>query len=298
MMLVGSANMDLVIRAPRFPEPGETLTGSTFQTFPGGKGANQACAAAKLGSRVKLVAKLGSDAFGDSLMGSLTECGVICSSIYRDTDVSTGVALITVDDSGQNTIVVSPGTNALLSAEEVDQAFGGSPGKVVLSQLEIPLETVIAAAQNAAESVFILNPAPARQLPDDLVKLVDVITPNETEAHSLTGILPTDHASCQAAAEALLSRGAKHIIITLGGRGCYYAGPNGHRHFPAFPVQPIDTTAAGDAFSGALAMGLARGWSMESAIQFAAVAAALSTTKMGAASSMPTFSEVEAALRV
>ncbi len=294
VMLVGSANMDLVVRATRFPLPGETLQGSGFQRFPGGKGANQATAAGKLGANVGILTKLGADPFGDELVASLSSAGVLTDWVLRDPAVSTGVALITVDDAGQNTIVVSPGTNALLVPSEVETAFRELSAKVVLAQLEIPLETVIAASKLGSDAIFILNPAPARHLPDDLLATVDYLTPNETEAEELTAILPSDDASCLACARILFDKGVKNVLFTLGARGSFLATTKYGRHFPTIPVKPIDTTGAGDAFNGAFAHFLASGEDIERAIHLANITGALSTTRAGAQASMPSLIEVMA----
>ena len=286
--------MDLVVRTHRFPLPGETLTGQNFQTFEGGKGSNQASAVGKLGGRVGIVAKVGNDEFGDQLVSGLSRCGVKTTWILRDSVEATGVALITVDEAGQNTIVVAPGSNARLTAEEVRSSLSTVNSSVLLAQLEIPLACVDAAAGFATDRMFILNPAPARELPDALLSKVDYLTPNETEAQVLTGILPYDTASCLAAAKILMDKGVKNVLFTLGAKGSFLANAMGGRHFPSISVTAVDTTGAGDAFNGALALFLARGESVDRAIHLANVTGALSTTKPGAQASMPTLSEVVA----
>ena len=292
VMLVGSANMDLVVRTHRFPGPGETLQGLGFKTFTGGKGANQAAAAGKLGAKVGLIAKVGTDAFGDQLVDALAESGVDTSFILRETECSTGVALITVDDSGQNTIVVAPGANALLAPSDVQSGLDRVDFSVLLAQLEIPLETVVAASNFAANRTFILNPAPAKELASDLLCHVDYLTPNETEAHILTGILPVDEETCIASAATLLDRGVKNVLFTLGAKGSFLANSRGGHHFPSIEVNPVDTTGAGDAFNGAFAFFLAKGEPVERAISLANIVGALSTTKLGAQASMPSIEEV------
>ena len=294
VMLVGSANVDLVVRTHRFPSPGETLTGQSFQTFAGGKGSNQASAIGKLGGNAGIVAKVGADAFGDQLVTGLVACGVKTDWVLRDPDEATGVALITVDDNGQNTIVVAPGTNALLTPAEVRSAVEAVDFSVLLVQLEIPMECVLTAAEFATGRTFILNPAPARPLSDELLAKVDYLTPNESEAQILTGVLPSDDATCLAAARVLLDKGVKNIIFTLGANGSFLANSKGGRHFPSNPVTPVDTTGAGDAFNGALALFLAQGEPVERAIHLANISGALSTTKPGAQASMPTLAEVMA----
>ena len=292
VMLVGSANVDLVVRTHRFPLPGETVLGSTFQTFAGGKGANQATAVSKLGGKCGLIAKIGVDRFGDQLLESLRSSRVDISRVLRDADNPTGIAMITVDDAGQNTIVAAPGANALVLPEEVKLGLSTVEFNVLLTQLGIPLESVMAVSKHAEGKVFILNPAPARRIPDELLARVDYLTPNETEAQVLTGVLPVDDASCLEAAGLLLERGAKNILFTLGPKGSYLVNRHGGRHFPSIAVKAIDTTAAGDAFNGALAHFLANGEDVERAILLANVAGALCTTKPGAQAAMPKLSEV------
>jgi len=292
VMLVGSANIDLVVRSPRFPAPGETLQGTSFQTFAGGKGANQAVAIGRLGGRCGLIGKVGMDAFGDELIDSLRLSGVDTSFILRDATCATGVAAITVDDSGQNTIVVAPGTNRLLTVAEVATALSSTSAKVFLAQLEIPIEVVDAVAGFAREFTFILNPAPAQKLSARLLSLVDYLTPNESEAEVLTGILPVDNESCLRAADVLLDSGVKNVLFTLGKEGSFLANRSGGRHFPSTKVNVVDTTAAGDAFNGAFAHFLSGGEPVERAILFANIAGALCTTKAGAQTAMPTLAEV------
>jgi len=292
VMLVGSANMDLVIRTQRFPQPGETIPGLSFQTFAGGKGANQAVAAGKLGAKARLLAKLGQDAFGDELIRSLSGNGVDTGLVLRHLTEATGVALITLDTTGQNTIVVAQGTNALLTPEDVSAGLGSCDFQILLVQLEIPMESVIAASKFHNGRIFILNPAPAAAVADEVLSRVDYLTPNETEAHALTGILPTDDASCLSAARILLDRGVKNVIFTLGARGSYLANQLGGRHFPSISVAPVDTTGAGDAFNGAFARFLSRGDEVERAIHLANIAGAITATRLGAQASMPTLKEV------
>lgn len=292
-MVVGSANMDLVVRAPRFPLPGETLLGRDFATFPGGKGANQAAAAGRLGAKPRFVAKIGADAFGQALLSSLATSGVDTGSVIIDPTLSTGVAAITVDDAGQNTIVVAPGANGHLYADEAVGAVEEVDPGVVLCQLEAPLETVEAVAKSLVPGkLLILNPAPAAELSDTLLSRVDYLTPNETETEILTGIRPTDDTSCLDAAAKLFDRGVRHVIITLGDQGSFLATPQFGQHFPTMQVRPVDTTAAGDAFNGALAHFLSEGRDIDNAILLANVVGALSTLKHGAQSSMPTLREL------
>lgn len=295
-MVLGSANMDLVVRSPRFPEPGETILGSGFATFPGGKGANQAAAAGKLGAKPRFAGKVGSDAFGQELLMSLGRCGVDTGSVVMDPIHPTGIAAITVANSGQNTIVVAPGANGQLRSEEAQDAVTEVMPGVLLAQLEIPIDAVLGGMRAlATESLFILNPAPAQPIPDELLARADYITPNETETEILTGILPTNDDTCMEAAAVLFARGARNVIITLGEQGSFLATPQFGQLFPTFSVRAVDTTAAGDAFNGALAHFLSEGRDVDNAILLANVVGALSTTKAGAQASMPTLREVKEA---
>jgi ribokinase len=285
VLVVGSANMDLVFRTARMPSPGETLLGGQFATHPGGKGANQAVAIGRLGGAVSFVGKVGSDAFGVALRQSLTEATVNVDFL-QISEAPTGTAGIFVDDAGQNMIVVAPGANAEVSAEEVRIALQTLRPSVTLAQLEIPLEAVLAAAQ---ADRFILNPAPARQLPDDLLDRCFALTPNEFELQALTGIDSTEEA-----AKRLLDRGVQNVIVTLGEQGSYWVSASGGLHFPVPLVSPIDTTGAGDAFNGALAMFLAEGQDLANAIPLANCVGALATTRPGAQEAMPTRKELRA----
>jgi len=293
--VVGSLNMDLIVRSPRIPRPGETILGGTFHTAPGGKGANQAVAAARLGGTVAMVGRVGSDAFGDQLLGSLAADGVDAAHVARDS-AATGIALITVDDAGQNSIVVASGANAHLSPADVDGAASAiAAAGVLLLQLESPPETALRAAElaRAHGATVVLNPAPARALPDALLKLVDVLVPNESETSLLTGLPVGDVAQAEAAAEALLRLGVGAVILTLGARGALLAHAGGVEAVPPFPVTPLDTTAAGDAFLGALAVALAEGRPLAEAARWGNAAGALATTRLGAQPSLPTRQEIE-----
>ena len=288
ILVVGSANMDLVFRCPRFPAPGETLLGGEFAMHPGGKGANQAVAAGKLGGDIRFLGRLGIDSFAQDLRQSLVEGGVEVSLVSTDPVAATGTAVILVDAStGQNEIVVASGSNMMLSSSEVEKAVHGFPG-IVLSQLEIPMPAIEAAGES---SRFILNPAPACPLSDELLARVDVITPNETETEMLTGIAPVDMAACRAASEWFFSRGVGRTVITLGKRGAYVNDRSSDRVVPAPVVTPVDTTAAGDALNGALAVFLSRGDDLFDAVAKAVAYASLSTTRAGAISGMPTADE-------
>jgi ribokinase len=294
--VVGSLNMDLVARAPRIPQPGETIIGSDFHTVPGGKGANQAVAVARLGAHVSMVGRVGRDTFAGPLLDNLAAAGVDHSFVIQDSEAATGVALIVVDDAGQNSIVVASGANMRLSPADVDGAEAAIAGAdALLLQLESPLETVTRAAKVARTHgvKVILNPAPARPLPGALLSLVDVLIPNESETALLTGLPVGDQAEAKAAATALLALGVGTVILTLGERGALLAREEGAEHFPGFDVTPVDTTAAGDAFVGGFAVALAEGQTLAEAVRWGNSAGALATTKLGAQPSLPTRRAVE-----
>lgn len=299
IVVVGSLNMDLVAYTARLPEMGETILGQDFQTFPGGKGANQAVAAARLGAGVSMIGKVGQDAFGQALIENLQHNGVDTQSIFKDPDRPTGTAVITVDSEGRNTIVVISGSNYRLSPQDVEscrQTIAGAA--VLLLQLETPLETVLRAAQLAHESgvKVLLNPAPAQDLPDELYSLVDILIPNETEAALLTGLPVENREQVVQAAGSLLAKGAKSVLITLGRQGAVWVNASGSRFIPAFEVKAVDSTAAGDAFIGGLGCALASRMSMEEALRWGSAAGALAVTRKGAQSSLPTAAELKAFL--
>jgi ribokinase len=300
ILVVGSANMDLVVMTGRFPEPGETLLGGRFDMFPGGKGANQAVAASRLGARVTFIGKMGRDLFGERLAAGMKRDGVRLNRLLHDPRGSTGIALITVDRKGQNEIVVVSGSNMKLTSADIDrQRPVFSSVRAVLLQLEIPLPTVIHAARLARDHdlTVVLNPAPARTLPVTLLRMVDYLTPNESELAQLTGRSVRGVREAGQAARVLLEVGVKNVIVTLGARGALLVNRREATLCPAWKVSPVDTTAAGDAFNGALAMALASGQTVEAAIPFANAVAALSTTRRGAQSSMPRLEEVRAFVR-
>jgi ribokinase len=295
--VVGSLNMDLVARAVRLPQPGETIIGHDFRTVPGGKGANQAVAAARLGARVSMVGRVGGDAFGELLLENLAGSGVDRTHVRRDPQAATGVALIVVDDRGQNSIVVAPGANGRLTPADVEAAEAAiADSDALLLQLESPLESVTRAAEIArAQGVrVILNPAPARALPTSLLSLVDVLIPNESEAARLTSMPAGDRAEATAAASALQEMGVGQVIVTLGARGALWVQGENAEHFPAFEVTPVDTTAAGDAFVGSFAVALAEGRPLAEAVRRGNAAGAQAARGQGAQPSLPTRQALEA----
>jgi ribokinase len=301
IVAVGSLNADFVVTVPRFPAPGETVPGSGFAVFPGGKGANQAVAAARLGGEVWMAGQVGDDAHGRILTRSLASAGVDTTHVRVDPAEPTGVAVISIDATGQNQIVVVPGANGTFDAGALERSHELIAGaSIVLLQLEIPLATVAAAARIAREggAVVILDPAPARELPDGLLRSVDYVTPNETELATLTGAgTRFDPQEASLRARELIARGARSVVVKLGKMGALLAGHAGEHYWAPFPVDAVDTTAAGDAFNAAFAVALARGRTPVDAGTFATAAAACSVTRHGAQPSMPTAEEVERLLR-
>lgn len=297
IVVVGSSNTDMIIQMPRIPRPGETILGGRFSMAAGGKGANQAVAAARAGGSVTFIARVGSDMFGQKAIDGFVADGINVDHVIRDPQSPSGVALIFVADDGENSIGVASGANGRLSPADVERAkdvFGSAD--VLVMQLETPIETVRTAAQIAsARGVrVILNPAPAQRLGDDVLKCVSILTPNETEAELLTGIKVDDDNGAAQAAKALLAKGISTVLITLGARGAFVATRDGGAVVPGFKVEPVDTTAAGDVFNGALAVALAEKKALEDAVRFANAAAALSVTKLGAQPSAPTRKEIDA----
>jgi ribokinase len=299
IVVVGSSNTDMVVRVPTLPQPGETVLGGTFFTARGGKGANQAVAAARAGGSVAMIGCVGDDAFGDDTLAALIAEGIAVDAIRRVAGMPSGVALILVDDRGENCIAVASGANALLGAEEGARcAELLSTDGVLLVQLETPLETVVAAARAArrAGARVILNPAPARELPDELLGLVSVLTPNESEAERIAGIPVNGERGLEQAASALLARGVGAVVITLGAAGAYVATAEHRETLPGWPVEARDTTGAGDVFNGALAVALAEQMSLPDAVRFANAAAAISVTRDGAQPASPYRAEILALL--
>lgn len=290
VVVVGGANTDYLVRGAKLPAAGETSEGEDFQEAPGGKGANQAIAAARLGARVAFVARIGDDARGESLLSRLQAEGVETRYIVRDPTAPTGVALIMVDQAGQKQILTSPGANRRLSVADIDAAAPALKGaKVVLSQLETPLESVRQAFHlgRHAMAKTVLDPAPAIPLPDELLRLIDVIRPNAIEAGVLTDVPVVDRASARRAAELLIRRGVGAVVVQAGDEGNLLVWREGEHWLPKLPVRTIDATGAGDAFAAALAVGLAEGKSLVEAATFGNAAAALATTQLGAQAGLP-----------
>lgn len=298
ILVVGSANMDLVVKAPRIPVPGETVLGGSFARVRGGKGANQAVACARLGADTYMLGRVGRDAFGDELVAGLEADGVHCDYIIRD-EAPSGVAFIIVDETGENAIVVAPGANAALSPADVARVPDLGSFDAILLQLEVPLVVVEAAlgAASAAGVLSVLDAGPPTCLPAEIVRKATVLSPNETEAAAILGLPSHDDLGPEEAAARLLALGARNVVLKLGADGALAAWPGGLQRVPAFPVEPIDTTGAGDAFTAALAVSLARGEDLPTATTIACAAGALATTVFGAAPSMPTADAVAAFMR-
>lgn len=304
IVVVGSFNMDLVVRLPVIPRPGETLLGGVFATFPGGKGSNQAVAAARLGGEVTMIGRVGADAFGDQLLNMARSEGIDTRFVGVDAHAATGVALIEVDAQGQNSIAVASGANFTLTAADVAAAFAQLERvDLVVMPLETPLETILTAAElgRRAGARVVLNPAPAQHLASELLKNVDVLIPNEYEAAYISGREIHSPQDARQAAADLLRSGPGSVIITLGSQGALIAqaapGAPAYTRATAFSVKAVDTTAAGDGFVGGLAVALGEGRSLPAAAHFASAAAAISVTRIGAQPSLPTRAEVEEFLR-
>lgn len=296
IVVIGSSNTDMVVKTNKFPVPGETILGGEFFMFSGGKGANQAVAAARMGSEVTLICKTGDDIFGQRSIEEFKKEGIVTNYIQKDADKASGTALILVDANGENEIVVASGANEKLSEINIEVAHAAiMEADVLLLQLEIPIASVLYAAKKAFDlgKKVILNPAPAQKLPEELFGYLYLITPNETEAEILTGIKVTDRNSAAAAAEKLVLMGVQNAIITMGSEGAYFKNRAIEMLVKAPKVNAIDTTAAGDTFNGVLAVGITSGRDWEESISFACQAAAISVTRMGAQASMPYLKEVE-----
>ena len=298
--VVGSVNVDYVVRVPRFPQPGETLAGTRFDTFAGGKGANQACAAARLGAPVQLVGQVGADPQGDWIVGQLDRAGVDTSAVGRDAATTTGMALIAVAADGQNEIIIVPGANGTFGLSWLrEQREAIRRARCVLLQLEIPDAVVVEAARIArtAGACVLLDPAPARPVPPELLACCDYVTPNESELAALADQAPAaslGRPDARRLAEAVRRRHPVKVLVKMGSAGALLIGDGSERFWPAPEVEAVDTTAAGDCFNAAFAVALVEGRSEDEAGRFATLAASLSVTRRGAQASMPTRAEVEA----
>ena len=295
IVVIGSTNTDMVIKTSHLPLPGETILGGEFLMNPGGKGANQAVAASRLGGDVAFISKTGNDIFGEQSVENLRREGVNIENIVVDPENPSGVALITVDSRAENCIVVAPGSNMTLKPDDIDKAIKQiEMADIVLLQLEIPIETVEYAAQIAFrnEKRVILNPAPAQKLSDSILKTIYILTPNETEAEILTGVKVTNTDTAKKAAQILLKKSVEIIIITMGANGAFVHTNSLSELIPAPEVKAVDTTAAGDTFNGALAVAVSEGFNIREAVQFANKAASIAVTRLGAQTSTPYRSEV------
>jgi ribokinase len=294
IFVIGSSNIDMVVKTDKLPKPGETRLGGVFFMNAGGKGANQAVAAARLGGNVTLITKLGNDIFGKQTLANFEKENIDTANVFRDEITASGTALIIVDAEGENCIVVAPGANANLLPADIKKVKNFSEAAVILMQLEIPIETISYIAEKAKsnQQKIILNPAPAQKLDDELLNGLFLITPNETEASFLTGVQVVDPASASIAASVFLRKGVQNVIITLGSQGAYFQNNNLKLKMKAPLVKVMDTTAAGDTFNGAIAVAITEMMDWEQALQFAVQAASISVTRMGAQSSVPFRNEI------
>ncbi|EAR53227.1 ribokinase [Photobacterium sp. SKA34] len=296
LVVLGSVNADHVLQVPSFPRPGETLHGRNYQVIPGGKGANQAVAAARLNADIGFIACVGDDAFGLLMHDNFIKDGIDVRGVKTEMGTPTGIAMIQVSDCGENSICLSAEANNKLTEQAIESDLDTiRQAEYLLMQLETPMCGIEKAAKVAklASTTVILNPAPARELSDELLACVDVITPNETEAEVLTGVMVTDNQSAQQAADILHGKGIKTVMITLGAKGVWLSQNGSGDIISGFRVEATDTTAAGDTFNGALVTGLLEDLALESAIKFAHAAAAISVTRFGAQTSIPTREEVD-----
>ncbi len=299
IVVIGSSNTDMIIKVASLPKPGETVLGGEFSMAAGGKGANQAVGAARAGGQVVFITRVGEDMFGEQAVNGFIKDGINVDNVISDKTAPSGIALIFVDEKGENSIAVASGANANVSPVDIIAAKDAvASASILLMQLEIPIETVRAAAEIASDNgvKVILNPAPAQPLMDALLKQVSILTPNESEAELLTGIEVKDEKGAERAADRLLEKGVETVLITLGPRGVYAASSEFKGMIPAFSVKAVDTTAAGDIFNGVLAVSLAEGKSLLDSVRFSNAAAALSVTKLGAQTSAPYRPEIESFL--
>ncbi len=302
VLVIGSLNADLVVRSPRFPQPGETISGGDLLTIPGGKGANQAVAAARQGANVAMLGRVGKDNFAPLLIENLNSNSVNTAHVAQD-DSATGTAIIIVDANGQNSIVLSPGANGKVDFHDIDSA---PDAKILLLQFEIPIDSVLHAARRykTKGATVILNPAPARQIPEELLTLIDILIPNESELSLLTNMPVTDEKSAELAAQEILKRGVKTVIVTMGSKGALVVTGTQVTQVDTYKVDVVDTTAAGDAFIGGFAAKLLefcnklsdvqqQAAELQKAVRYGCACGALATTKLGAQPSLPTKEEVE-----
>ncbi|MXW29652.1 MAG: ribokinase [Chloroflexi bacterium] len=299
VVVLGSINMDLIGAAPRLPSPGETVLGGGFYTAPGGKGANQAVAAARMGASVRMVGRVGTDLFAPQLLDNLRDAGVDVSGVAEDPDAASGVAMILLDASRENRILVASGANMRCDDTQVDAVKSALDGAdALMLQCEIPAAASLKGARIAKEMGVrvVWDPAPAEGFPPDAYALVDVLTPNQAEAAALTGIDVTDAVSAESAARALVQRGVRAIVVKMGEAGAFYLSDGGSGYVPPFEVQAVDSVAAGDAFGAAMTCALAEGKSLSEVVRFGAAAGALAVTRPGAQDAMPTRADVEALL--
>ena len=294
--VIGSSNTDLVFQAAKFPQPGETVIGGEFNTFAGGKGANQAVAASRLGGEVFFIARVGNDSFGEESIKGFLKDNIYTNYVFKDDNYPTGVASIVIDESGQNTIVVAPGANNQLSVADIDKAMDSiEKASIVLIQLEISMDTVTYVLNKLPDlgKRVILNPAPARKIEDRLYSKIYLITPNETEAFLLTNVEVNSMKTASKAADVFLKKGVENVIITMGENGAFFKNVKEQFHIPASKVRVKDTTAAGDIFNGALAVAIAEGRNWREAILFANAASAIGVSRLGAQASVPYRKELE-----
>ncbi|MBQ3420714.1 MAG: ribokinase [Romboutsia sp.] len=293
--VIGSLNMDLVVNVDDMPKKGQTLIGSSFKEVPGGKGANQAVAIARLGADITMIGKVGNDSFGKTLMNQLKTDNVKTDYVHIE-EGSSGVAMITVDKNAENSIVVAPGANFKVLEEDIDKCIDGiKQSEIVVLQLETPINTIKYALEKSKElgKYTILNPAPAIALEDDIIKNVDLLTPNETELEILSGVKINSEDDIKKAADVMIQKGVKQLIVTLGSKGSLYIDKENMKFKKSYKVNAIDTTAAGDSYTGALAVALSKNKSIEEAMDFASKVGALAVMKEGAQSSLPTLNDVE-----
>jgi len=296
ILVLGSSNVDLILKVPRFNQPGETIRADHFTTVFGGKGANQAIAAKQLGAEVALITRLGDDHYGQSYRRYLTEKGLNPKTIFLDKKVPTGIAFIELNPKGENRIVVAPGSNSLLSIDDLKRSSSFFNGiKIFIVQLEIPIQSVRLGLKLAKRSgaVTLLNPSPYRPLSKEILSQTDFIVPNEIEAQALTGLKMKKDQDLPKIAEKILEMGVKNVVITLGPKGLFFKNPNEEIWMKAYKVKVVDTTAAGDAFMGGLACGLSDGKPVRETLRFANATGGLATTKLGAQPSLPSRKEVE-----